>query len=58
MFLLKFKNCDNFYLSLKVAEGVPEVIGTHTRSLLNHQNNAEIMNLSEGTGSNSLLKRL
>lgn len=35
----------------QVAEGVPEVIGTHTRSLFNHQNNAEIMNLSEGVNS-------
>ncbi|KEH21828.1 LRR and NB-ARC domain disease resistance protein [Medicago truncatula] len=35
----------------QVAEGGPEVIGTHTRSLLNHQNNAEIMNLSEGVNS-------
>jgi len=53
MFLLKFKNCDNFYLSLKVAEGVPEVIGTHTGSSVNHQSNAEIVNLFEGTRSNS-----
>ncbi|KEH21833.1 LRR and NB-ARC domain disease resistance protein [Medicago truncatula] len=36
---------------LQVVEGVPQVIGTHIRSLLNHQNNAEIMNLSEGMNS-------
>jgi len=50
MFLLKLKNCDNFYLSLKVAEGVPQVIDTHTRISINHQNNVEIMNLSVGRG--------
>jgi len=36
-----------------VAEGVPEVIGTHTGSSVNHQSNAEIVNLFEGTRSNS-----
>ncbi|RHN44599.1 putative transcription factor/ chromatin remodeling BED-type(Zn) family [Medicago truncatula] len=38
----------------QVAEGVPQVIGTHTRSSVNHPNNAEIMNLFQGAGSNSL----
>ncbi|XP_039683743.1 probable disease resistance protein At1g61300 [Medicago truncatula] len=32
----------------KVAEGIPEMICTPTSSSVNHQNNAEIMNLSEG----------
>jgi len=54
MFLLKFKNSDIFYLSLKVAE----VIGTHTRSSVNHPNNVEIMNLSQGTGSNSIFLKI
>lgn len=31
----------------RVAEGVPKVIDTHTRSSVNHPNNVDIMNLSE-----------
>jgi hypothetical protein len=51
-------NCDNFYLSLKVINGGLEVFDAHTSNLVNHQNNVEIMNLFEGTGSNSLLLEL
>ncbi|RHN44592.1 hypothetical protein MtrunA17_Chr7g0221081 [Medicago truncatula] len=35
----------------RVAEGIPEMICAPTSSSVNHQNNAEIMNLSEGTCS-------
>lgn len=39
----------------KVAEGIPEMICTPTSSSVNHQNNAEIMNLSEGTCSKFII---
>jgi hypothetical protein len=40
---------------MKVNEDDLEVIDAHTSSLVNHHNNVEIMNLSEGTSYNSLL---
>jgi len=38
-----------FLSFIEMAEGVPEVISTHIRSSVNHQNNAESMLLFEGT---------